>query len=234
MTVTTVAPGEARATELDLGDRQFVVRDYYGSFQELQEGVQAFEVHLTTQKGVVPPHYHEVDQYQVVVGGSGTLGKHGLPMGAVHYTDRYTPYGPITAGDDGLQFFTLRLDPVLGSNYMPESRDRKTVRSGATFTGVADLELPVVTTARRELGATDGGARAVELRVAPRDDLAAGGAIGPGYLLVLAGSALRRDAVRPVRTCLLVNEPTGELGATAGPDGCVLAHLAFRDAPTFS
>lgn len=150
----------------------------------------------------------------------------------MHYTDRYTPYGPIVAADDGLEFFTLRLEPMLGSNYMPESRERKTIRPGATFTGVPDLDLPVRSTHRRELGSTDDGARALELRVAPGDDVATDGELRAGYVLVLAGSLVHDGDLLPERTCLLVDGPTAATGLCAGPDGCVLAHLAFRERAT--
>src|SRR5215470_18719270 len=57
---------------------------------------------------IIPPHFHEVDQFQVVVDGRGTIGKHALEPVTVHYTDAYTPYGPITTVGDGMLFYTLR------------------------------------------------------------------------------------------------------------------------------
>src|SRR5215207_4440094 len=44
---------------------------------------------------VIAPHFHEIAQYQVVVEGKGRIGKHALEPLTVHYTDAYTPYGPI-------------------------------------------------------------------------------------------------------------------------------------------
>src|SRR5580692_4578218 len=50
---------------------------------------------------VIPAHFHDIDQYQIFVGGHATLGKHDVLPGSIHYADAYTPYGPIVAEDDG-------------------------------------------------------------------------------------------------------------------------------------
>lgn len=72
---------------------------------------------------VVKPHFHQADQYQVVVQGGGRLGVHDLPGGvAVHYTDAYSAYGPIVAADDGIAWFTLRNAWDPGARYMPQER----------------------------------------------------------------------------------------------------------------
>ena len=68
-------------------------------------------------------HFHEVDQFQVIYNGSGTLGKHPVSPGAVHFSRAYTPYGPITYSDKGLGFITLRAHRDPGAQYLPESRD---------------------------------------------------------------------------------------------------------------
>src|SRR5262245_12298790 len=54
-------------------------------------------------------HYHEVDQFQVVIEGSAVMAGHEemLP-GTVHYTDAGTPYGPFTAGPNGLVLMVIR------------------------------------------------------------------------------------------------------------------------------
>jgi rubredoxin len=61
-----------------------------------------------TANGIIRPHYHDVDQFQIVVTGGGTFGKHELAMHTVHFARAYTPYGPIIADQRGLGFLTLR------------------------------------------------------------------------------------------------------------------------------
>ena len=79
---------------------------------------------------VVKPHFHIADQYQVVVQGGGSLGKHAIGTVAVHYTDAYSAYGPIVANDHGVSWFTLRNTWDSGALYMPENR--ATLREGRT------------------------------------------------------------------------------------------------------
>jgi len=50
---------------------------------------------------VTRPHFHQADQFQVVVAGRGMLGDREFSDGAVHYTDAYSAYGPIVAGSGG-------------------------------------------------------------------------------------------------------------------------------------
>ncbi len=57
---------------------------------------------------VVKPHFHQANQYQVVVRGGGRLGTHDVGSVAVHYTEAWSAYGPIVAGEDGIAWFTLR------------------------------------------------------------------------------------------------------------------------------
>src|SRR5262245_24313814 len=39
-------------------------------------------------------HFHQNDQFQVVVGGKGRLGRHELCPYTVHFSRAYSPYGP--------------------------------------------------------------------------------------------------------------------------------------------
>src|SRR6202042_1761787 len=73
---------------------------------------------------VVKPHFHQADQYQVVVQGGGRLGTHDVGTVAVHYTDAWSAYGPIVAADDGIAWFTLRNAWDPGARYMPTEREQ--------------------------------------------------------------------------------------------------------------
>lgn len=53
-------------------------------------------------------HFHDHDQFQVVVAGSMDMAGEILGPGSVHYTDARTPYGPFTAGPDGLTLMVIR------------------------------------------------------------------------------------------------------------------------------
>src|SRR5690348_15044917 len=73
---------------------------------------------------VVKPHFHQADQYQVVVQGGGRLGTHDVGSVAVHYTDAWSAYGPIVAADEGIAWFTLRNTWDSGARYMPGAREQ--------------------------------------------------------------------------------------------------------------
>jgi rubredoxin len=73
---------------------------------------------------VIRPHFHENDQFQVVVSGGGVLGKHKLSVHAVHFSRAYTPYGPINFGAEGLGFLTLRARKDPGAQYLPDAREK--------------------------------------------------------------------------------------------------------------
>lgn len=74
---------------------------------------------------VLPPHFHKNCQFQLVVRGSGMLGRsHALRPLTLHYANADTGYGPITAGADGLQYLTLRPVAETGAYYLPQSRDQ--------------------------------------------------------------------------------------------------------------
>ena len=68
-------------------------------------------------------HFHIVDQFQLVWNGSGTLGKHKLVPGVVHFARAYTPYGPIRNGaESGVGYLTMRAHRDPGAQWMPDAR----------------------------------------------------------------------------------------------------------------
>jgi hypothetical protein len=75
-------------------------------------------------------HYHQQDQFQLVVGGGGTLGLHEVRPVTVHFTGAHTAYGPIRASqDEGIWYFTLRngFDP--GARFMTTAENRLALRA---------------------------------------------------------------------------------------------------------
>ncbi len=71
---------------------------------------------------VILPHFHLQDEFQVVVQGEGSIGRHPVRALAVHYAGAHTGYGPITAGAGGLWYFTLRPRMDYGAKFLPEAR----------------------------------------------------------------------------------------------------------------
>ena len=77
-----------------------------------------------TPHRVIPPHFHDVDQFQVIVSGGGVIGKHDLSLNAVHFSRAHTPYGPLTGDHRGVGFLTLRAHWDPGAQYLAQSKDK--------------------------------------------------------------------------------------------------------------
>jgi hypothetical protein len=93
-------------------------------------GPQAFLV-TVPPGGVVPPHFHTVDQFQVFFGVPGaTYKRQPLADCVVHYSDAYSTYGPYRAATQQVEFFTLRPTFTNYVGYMPEKRADKIKKSG--------------------------------------------------------------------------------------------------------
>jgi hypothetical protein len=73
---------------------------------------------------VIEPHFHTENEFQVMVAGSGSLGRHAVEPVSVHYAGAHTGYGPICAGNDGLSYFTLRARMDPGAQFLPGARDK--------------------------------------------------------------------------------------------------------------
>jgi hypothetical protein len=84
---------------------------------------QAYRVDTPPGQPPLRTHFHTVDQFQYVGWGAGRIGAHPVAAGCVHYADRFTPYGPLRAGEGGYSYLTLRGTTDMGISYMPESRD---------------------------------------------------------------------------------------------------------------
>lgn len=70
----------------------------------------------------VHAHFHQADQFQVMVEGAGRLGTHDVEPISVHFGSAFSPYGPIRADAAGLHYFTLRNGWDPGARYMPGAR----------------------------------------------------------------------------------------------------------------
>jgi hypothetical protein len=73
---------------------------------------------------VLAPHFHTQNQFQVVMSGSGRLGAQEVATGSVHYAGAFTGYGPVVAGPEGLNYFTLRPVFETGANFVAVARDK--------------------------------------------------------------------------------------------------------------
>jgi len=117
-----VARDEAQFLEVKREGGIGARRDYIGAPGSMATGTQAFLVERPYPNPRVAPHFHDIDQFQVIVAGDGRMGKKEVKPITFQYADTYTPYGPIVGRDDGISFFTLRAVASGGYFAMPGSK----------------------------------------------------------------------------------------------------------------
>jgi hypothetical protein len=195
---------------------------------------------------VVHPHFHQADQYQVVVQGAGRLGRHDIASVAVHYTDAYSAYGPIVAADEGVSWFTLRNAWDHGARYMPEHRRQlREARARHQHREATCGPLPPLTEAERAALTETAGAAVI---VQTADGLGTWRYVVPGFgsvtgpdpsggggqfWLVSAGSAsvaqgeVAGGALLPIQSCVFVAPEDAAACLRAGPGGADLICMQF-------
>ncbi|WP_235738804.1 hypothetical protein [Nocardioides alcanivorans] len=230
-----VVPDSVAPLVNDYGD--FLITDFLGDHKDpaLPAGFQAYLVEQRAPE--LRPHFHEVDQFQVVVGGDGTLGRDQISNGAVHYTEGYTSYGPIRT-EEPLAYFTLRAEPTTGINYMPEERRKRAEAGGGGEHFTAQVAVGQPTGGQLELIArSPRGAVAyachlaadVALTSAQTSELAA----ERGYVVVLDGVAQLAEQVLPARSILAFSQPSEVAGLSAAASsegGASVALMTFAPA----
>lgn len=104
-------------------------QSFRSDFTERKPGIpQLLLVEQPVPGSTVMPHYHSTDQFQIFLDGSGKLGRHDVRPISIHYTNRYTGYGPIVAGPSGVSYYVLRpeFDQLVTGQYLhvPELREK--------------------------------------------------------------------------------------------------------------
>jgi hypothetical protein len=191
---------------------------------------------------VVKPHFHQADQYQVVVQGGGRLGRHDVGTVAVHYTNAWSAYGPIVAADEGISWFTLRNAWDSGARYMPAAREQLRAARAQNMAHREATSPPAPAASAAELAGTRGiDCRAV-IEPAPdgmatwRYRLSAGASVsgpdpregGGQFWIVLSGAAAAGgSSLLPPNSCIFVTPDDDSLAVTAGAEGAEALCLQF-------
>lgn len=182
----------------------------------------------------IEPHFHQENEFQVVVEGSGFLGRHAVEPVRVHYAGAHTGYGPVIAGPKGLSYFTLRARTDPGAQFLPGARDKMPKGPKRHLLARPWPPLPAA-----DLGA-NGGSEANELwesqsdgigawmlRVAPNRAASAPGlAAASRYLLVIGGALIMNGERLPRCAAIFIaHNETPEL--CAAQEGLELLVLQF-------
>jgi len=184
---------------------------------------------------VIKPHFHDYDQYQVIVSGDGLMGKHPLTVNAVHYSRAHTPYGPIVFGQ-GMGFLTLRAHKDPGAQYLdnPETRvklEQVNNRHPFQVTEAPKFE-PVTSGAALHAFSEirdEQGLGSYSMSVAPN-----GRAMAPDpadtngqYLIIVRGSLLYQGREYRALSVAFVQPEEGRMELAAGSEGLDVLVLHF-------
>jgi len=210
--------------------KSYYIRSPEGGFPS----PQAFLVEQGANE-VVLPHFHEQNQFQVIVHGGGSVGRSAVAPITVHYAGAYTGYGPVSSGADGLWYLTLRPMMDNGPLYVHASRDKmkpgpkKHYQSAALGATPADALAKLAQPEAQTINADPHGPTVELLRLPPRQqrtmsDLDRGGG---QFFFVTAGSLVADGVEYPKWSCLwsASNDPAFEV--VAGTGGVEVLLLGF-------
>lgn len=224
----------APTVERDNGDAigRALVHDFFGRGHQLDAGPQVYLGRQLDEGSTIYAHFHDVDQFQVIVLGSGRFGRVPVQPITIQYADAFAPYGPIVAAQDGLGFFVFRRRAATGGWKMPGNARLIPKPMGRRFfVDVDDWQTPPkkggVCTEQIWGPAADG--LAIELFRLPPGATAVipVGAAGELHLMICSGSLLHEGAHLPALSVLLSDESDDAAAIAADGDGAVVLALKF-------
>lgn len=182
---------------------------------------------------VILPHFHEQNQFQVIINGGGTLGRTVVSPITVHYAGAYTGYGPITAGEEGLWYFTLRPMMDNGAQFLPESRPKmkdwpKKHYHSAPLQSISTNALAALARAESiTVQHDDDGMRVETIRVpAGTNATAPDPAQGGGQFFLVTNGSMHIDGKKFGRlSCVWVAHTEAAMTIQAGAEGVELLML---------
>lgn len=225
-----------RRVRTDRPDGHFYTTQFIDHSGERSGAPHVFMIE-SSQNRVLDTHFHDVDQFQIVVGGGGSLGRHRLAPYSVHFARAFTPYGPLVSGPGpGVAYVTLRARacPTGGAQKLPASR--------AKLDGIPDRQPWQVTGVPRFVPAAADG---VGMEAIPglRDDKGLDGyalTLQPGAattaphpgpdgqcIVVLEGSLMHEGREKSSITVVRLSPGEGPFDIVAGPAGLRALVLNF-------
>jgi hypothetical protein len=247
MLISTTAETALQREMIHLVDDQpYTGREYIGSspkpgtadYGRDVAGEDAPQAYLITQPphSTTRPHFHQTNQFQLFIGGGGRVGKLRADPLTVQYAGGNTPYGPIMAEDDGIQYFTLRQAWDSGAKYLPAMNDilvkgQQRQAIGVKPSGGAEgiLRGDGVTNSEFLIEPAADGLLVQWLALSPGSknmlpDAAQGGG---QYHVVVSGSLLRGGGELPPMSVEFASADEGEVAIEAGASGLEMMLLRF-------
>ncbi|MEZ5852109.1 MAG: hypothetical protein R3D68_15855 [Hyphomicrobiaceae bacterium] len=244
--VTPSQEAAARARIVHVNGRDYTIAEYVGAAPKRGHYVAGNEANdngmpqgfLVDQppNAITPPHFHEPNQFQVFVGGSGRMGAHEATLLTVQYANGHTPYGPIVAYDEGVRYFTLRQHWDPGAKYLPASRgllrkgnQRTRIKSGIEREDDAERQARTHAQMESVFPTEEDGLAAWMVRLPANGTLrlpdpAEGGG---QYLIVASGTMLHEGRALDTLSTVYVTAAEPAFDVAAGATGADILVLQF-------
>ena len=200
---------------------------------------QAYTVRQEHQN-ITHAHYHQTEQWQVIIEGAGKLGRTNVAPVALHFTDPYTAYGPIVPEQEGLTYFTLRARSDPGACMLATPGVKEAIRPSKRrfiLKGASELRIatPEAMRARTEtvldaiVEPHADGLAAWMLRLPPGAPSTwpaeCGGAAR--HIMVAAGTLIHEGKPLPYESLAFACAGEGGPDAIAGPDGAEVLIMQY-------
>ena len=194
---------------------------------------------LVEQRGhwTLPTHFHLQEQFQLIVGGSGRIGRHAIRGGSVHYASAHSGYGPLVSEEQGIAYLTLRRISDTGAWYLPEQREhliRTTKKRQRHAEPSSHLDADALRALREPITEAvmpcdPSGLAVWLLQLPPHARISAPVSPVPGgdrfYVLMQGGLRLQGDSLQGLATVFVSQEDTIELEASS--EGATVMVLQF-------
>lgn len=230
-------------------DKVHIVRDnetetWRSDFTERKAEVpQLLLVEQQIPGSQILPHFHGIDQFQIFMDGEGNLGRHKIGPVSIHYTNAWTGYGPIVAGEKGMSYYVMRPGfDVLGSQYLHVPESRQYLKRGSKRFLLADNIEPRSADALRAQSGTevesvievpqgdaDAGVFARLVSMGPNSSFTGSdpGLGGGQVFLVLQGSLMHAGKELGLRGAIAITREEPAVTVTAGTGGVQILYLQY-------
>ncbi len=194
-------------------------------------GPQAFVVEQS-EDSLIGTHFHSVSQFQIIIKGTGSVGRHEVGPLSIHYAQAYTGYGPVHGGPEGLAYVVLRAngDPnhaFFLPDKLSEMKDAPRLNlyghPGPARVAADGSSTSVV------IEQTDGGAGAWLVRVPAngRTRITQRGHGAGQFRVVLEGQMHIGETTLERLGCVFLNGAERDTEVVAGPQGLQLVVVEF-------
>ena len=247
---TSTAEAMQKQRRVTVNGRDYILSEYIGAAPVRGRYVEGNETNdnglpqgfLVDQPpgAITLPHFHETNQFQVFVEGVGSMGKHAARPLTVQYANGHTPYGPITASETGVKYFTLRQRWDPGAKYMPGARElmtkgnqRTRLKADIRITNPVERAALPSPVAETIFPYEDDGLSAWLIRLGVGQETVIPSAAGTGgqYLLVADGELRLAGGTYDKWSTVFVTADEPRPCLTAGAAGLDLLVLQFPERP---